>query len=78
MRHTLTLVIHPVRDVMRSRCTPSRWSKKSVRPFAPPPWSGISLPLTAEAKDVAPALVSSFARPGAKLVKVVVEGSVKA
>jgi benzoylformate decarboxylase len=31
-----------------------------------------------EAKDVAPALVSSFARPGAKLVEVVVEGSVKA
>src|ERR1035437_4845146 len=47
MRHTLTLVIHPVRDVMRSRCTPSRWSIKSVRPFAPSPWSGIPPPLTA-------------------------------
>ena len=31
-----------------------------------------------EAKDVAPALMSSFARPGAKLIEVVVEGSVKA
>jgi benzoylformate decarboxylase len=31
-----------------------------------------------DAKDVAPALMSSFARPGAKLIEVVVEGSVKA
>jgi benzoylformate decarboxylase len=31
-----------------------------------------------EAKDVAPALMSSFARPGTKLIEVVVEGSVKA
>src|SRR5450759_527298 len=31
-----------------------------------------------KAKDVAPALVSAFGRPGAKLIEVVVEGSVKA
>ena len=31
-----------------------------------------------QAKDVAPALVSAFGRPGAKLIEVVVEGSVKA
>jgi benzoylformate decarboxylase len=31
-----------------------------------------------EPKDVAPALMSSFAQPGAKLIEVVVEGSVKA
>ena len=31
-----------------------------------------------QAKNVAPALVSAFGRPGAKLIEVVVEGSVKA
>jgi benzoylformate decarboxylase len=31
-----------------------------------------------EATNVAPALMSSFARPGTKLIEVVVEGSVKA